>query len=83
MAGASDAGAFGPLEPARVNGRWRLTRADVRPQTFVHYGKQPVNPLAGLRDFVQPVAAKGPGLGRERACEKQSIIVLFLFFYLK
>jgi hypothetical protein len=34
-----------------VYGWWRLARSEVRPQTFVDYGKQLVNPLSGRADF--------------------------------
>ena len=39
-------GRWRALEPARAYGRWRLARSDVVALTFVHYGKQAVNPLA-------------------------------------
>src|SRR6185436_18004378 len=43
----------GPLEPAPTHENWRLARSEVRAQTFLHYGKQAVNPLAGHADFLQ------------------------------
>src|SRR5262245_20001526 len=48
-----NAGTCGSMEPALAYGRWRLARSEVRVQTFLHYGKQVVNPLAGQADFPQ------------------------------
>jgi hypothetical protein len=50
------------MERARVNERWRLARSDAPAQTFVYYGKQPVNPLADFAFWLDLDAA-----GRFRA----------------
>jgi hypothetical protein len=53
-----------PMEPARVNGMWRTARSDVPALTFVHYGKQAVNPLARQTEFVSLVVAGSAIAGR-------------------